>query len=105
MEAVTEKFEFLDFEPDSKTQGHTSRIVSELVNAAPSDASLRAYLAKTRAGFEASFKLCSMAGTFAAKAAAQTPAEALNMMTERIRTQLDAWRKAKTKLLSKSFLG
>ena len=51
MEAVTEKFEFLDFEPDSKTQGHTSRIVSELVNAAPSDASLRAYLAKTRAGF------------------------------------------------------
>ncbi len=105
MEAVTEKFEFHDFVPDSNTQGLSSRIVSELVNAAPSDSSLRACLSKTRAGFEASFKLCSMAGTFAAKAAAKTPADALNAMTERIRTQLDGWRKAKTKLLSKSFLG
>ena len=102
MEAVTEKFEFQDFEPDRKTQGLTSRIVSELVGAAPSDASLKACLTKTRAGFEASLKLCSMAGTFAAKAAAKTPVEALEAMTDRIRMQLSNWRQAKSKLLSGS---
>jgi hypothetical protein len=92
MDSVGEKFEFLDFEPDLAVRGLTNRILSELLGNAPSDATPFARLVKTRAGYEATLKICSLAGTFAAHAASVNPIEALESLKDRVREQLVKWR-------------
>lgn len=95
MDSEQTKFEFLDFQPDACLKGLASRILSEILGHAPSDASSVARVVRTRDGFEASVKLNSLVGTFTACEAGRDPVEAVQSASDRILDQIGQWRQAR----------
>lgn len=90
---LNEKFDFLDFEPDSDVKSLSSQILSELLGHAPSDATSTARIVRKGDGFEATVKLCSLAGTFGAQVAARNPIAALEALCDRVLEQIGDWRR------------
>lgn len=92
MDSIQEQFEFLDFQPNLELRGLASQILSEILGYAPSDASSVARVVRTRDGFEATVKINSLAGTFAACTADSDAKEAVQSLSDRILDQLGRWR-------------
>jgi hypothetical protein len=90
--AARQSFEFIGFKPADRLVDRATEELSHIFSESPSDSAARAFVRKTIHGFEGRLQICSVVGTFVADVIGEDPAAVIDKLTERIRSQLHAWR-------------
>lgn len=95
--AVKEKdFEFIDFEPSSSLARRAKERLSRIFGESPSDSSARAFLRKTRDGFEGRLQVSSVVGTFMAHVVGDDPLSVVDSLSRKVRSQLRLWKRSRS---------
>ncbi len=87
------QFEFIGFDPDWETRRTLSVIADKMAELAPSDSFIKLIFRKGRSAIEASCRIASLAGEFAAEAISKNPVNAIFQIEEKIDRQLNHWKK------------
>ena len=92
----SEKFEYIDFEPTVSLKTRAKESFSRIFGESPSDSSTRAFLRKTRDGFQGVMQIRSAVGTFVADVIGEDPIEVVESVSRKIRSQLVSWKRDRT---------
>ncbi|MGE0762557.1 MAG: hypothetical protein AB7N80_04700 [Bdellovibrionales bacterium] len=87
------QLEFRDFKPEYETRQLIADLMEGLQSLAPSDSAMNVAFRKGRGVVEATCRIASIAGTFVAKTISDTPIKAMQALDEKIRLQLEDWKK------------
>lgn len=88
-------FEFIDFEPTAGVAANAMEKLGRIFGESPSDSSARAFLRKTRQGFEGRLQIRSAVGTFMADVIGDDPVAVLNSLSRKVRSQLRLWKRSR----------
>lgn len=89
---MTETIEFIDFEPPASLTDQAAEKLARVSSESPSDSNTRAFLKKTQTGFEGRLQISSAAGTFLADEIGEDPAEVIEALSHKVRSQLETWK-------------
>jgi ribosome-associated translation inhibitor RaiA len=97
------QFEFMGFKPDEQIKTFVSSVVDQLHFSAPSDAALKLVIKKSKDMIRASCRIASQAGTFVADTMSDNPIRAVQQIENKIRRQLDHWKKIRFEKTAQDF--
>jgi ribosome-associated translation inhibitor RaiA len=87
------QFSFIDFEPSRNLTDRAMERLSRIFGESPSESSTRAWVKKTRDGFEGRLQIRSAVGTFMADVIGEDPAQVIDSLSQKVRTQLQNWKR------------
>ena len=89
----SKQFSFIDFEPTRHLANNAMERLSRIFGESPSDSSTRAWVKKTRDGFEGRLQIRSAVGTFMADVIGEDPAQVIDSLSRKVRSQLRLWKR------------
>jgi len=95
-EKLGEKLSFLGFAPKPELLSQLVMVVDRLQRRAPSDAFLKFAIEKKDSVFRAVVRVVGQAGEFLAEATGDCPATVVKMVEEKIKFDLDIWKRSRS---------
>jgi hypothetical protein len=89
------QFKFKGFKPDEKVRKFVSIVAERLLFSAPSDSVMQLVVKQGKHAIQASCRIASQAGTFVADSINDNPIRAVQQIENKIREQLDIWKKSR----------
>lgn len=87
------QLEFSGFNPEYELRDAIESIAEKLHLSSPSDSAMKVAIQKGKGVVQASCRIASHAGTFMADAVSDSPLRAIQKLDEKIRQQLEGWRR------------
>jgi hypothetical protein len=91
-------FEFIGFVPAPHVSEHAAAKIARVFSESPSDSFARAFVRKTVKGFEGRLQVRSTVGTFMAEVIGEDPAQVVDKLSLKIRSQIRLWKRQRFSL-------
>ncbi|MGE0762987.1 MAG: HPF/RaiA family ribosome-associated protein [Bdellovibrionales bacterium] len=86
------QFEFVGFDPEYEVKSFISTVAERLHLRSPSDSAIKMAMKLSKGAVQASCRVVSHAGIFAAEAISDNPIKAIKKVEKKIADQLDRWK-------------